>query len=364
MKLLIAAIALMSMFVGESFAADDDIQISRVFGREHPGGRYKHPSSFTQLENGDLYLVFYGGGGEYATDTAVRGARLKKGETEWSEPEVIADTPDRSEGNGVVWQAPDGVVWLFFLTRYGETWSTSRIKAKISKDGAKTWSDPFVLAFEEGMMIRAHPIVLNDGDYLLPIYHETGHDTEMVGPDSTSLFLRFNPRKPVWKKSNPWTETNRIRSRIGNIQPAAVQIDDNYLISYSRRGGGYEGRKDGFLVRSESHDGGRTWSMGEDSPFPNPNAAGDFIKLRNGHLLLVYNDSFSGRSPLTAAISTDNDKTYPYKRNIKEGRGSFAYPTAVQAHDGMIHVVFSSHGRTQINHAAFDESWVLSSKNE
>lgn len=360
MKRLIMMLLIICMMT--AVAADDDIQIRRVFGPEDPGGRYKHPSSITQLDNGDFYLVFYSGGGEYATDTAVHGARLKKGETEWSTPIPIADTPYRSEGNGVIWQAPDGLVWLFYLSRYGETWSTSRIKAKISQDGANTWSDPFMLSFEQGMMVRARPIVLNNGDYLLPIYHETGHDTEMVGPDSTSLFLRYDPRQPEWKKTNPWTETNRIGSRIGNIQPAVVQITDDYLVSYSRRGGGYEPRKDGFLVRSESHDGGYTWSPGEDSQFPNPNAAADFIKLRNGHLLLVYNDSFSGRTPLTAAISTDNDKTYPYRRNIIEGRGSFAYPTAIEADDGKIHVIFTSDGRTVINHATFEESAILSHK--
>ena len=31
------------------------------------------------------------------------------------------------------------------------------------------------------MMVRNRPIVLHDGDYLLPVYHETGHDTEIVG---------------------------------------------------------------------------------------------------------------------------------------------------------------------------------------
>ena len=341
MKVLI--IIIMSMCLMTAVVADEDIQIRRVFGPEDPGGKYKHPSSITQLDNGDFYLVFYSGGGEYATDTAVHGARLKKGETEWSTPKPIADTPYRSEGNAVIWQAPDGLVWLFYLSRYGET-----------------WSDPFMLSFEQGMMVRAHPIVLNNGDYLLPIYHETGHDTELVGPDSTSLFLRYNPKQPEWKKTNPWTETNRVRSRIGNIQPAAVQLTDDYLVSYSRRGGGYDPRKDGFLVRSESHDGGYTWSPGEDSQFPNPNAAADFIKLRNGHLLLVYNDSFSGRTPLTAAISTDNDKTYPYRRNVIEGRGSFAYPTAIEAADGKIHVIFTSDERTVINHATFEESAILS----
>ena len=37
-------------------------------------------------------------------------------------------------------------------------------------------------------MVRGKPIVLKGGDYLPPIYHETGHDQEFVGPDTTSLF--------------------------------------------------------------------------------------------------------------------------------------------------------------------------------
>ena len=329
-----------------------DIVIERVFGPEVPG-RYKHPASITQLRNGDLYLVYYGGAGEYATDTAVYGSRQRKGEREWTPPRVVADTPFRSEGNAVVWQAPDGRVWLFYVTRYGKTWLTSRIKARFSGDGAHTWSDPFVLAFEQGMMVRSHPIVLSSGEYLLPVYHETGHDTELVGPGSTSLFLRYDPANQSWE------ESARIRSRIGNIQPAVVEIRKNHLVAYCRRGGGYDGRPDGRIVRSESTDGGRTWSPGKDSGFPNPNAAIDFIKLRNGHLLLVYNDSVKARTPLAAAISVDQDKSYPYRRSIVEGRGPYAYPSVIQTQDEKIHVMFTSHGRTVINHAVFPEKALL-----
>ncbi len=64
-------------------------------------------------------------------------------------------------------------------------------------------------------------------------------------------------------------------------------------------------------------------------------------------------------NPLAAAISTDNDKGYPYRRNIAEGAGSFAYPVAIQTEDGRIHVIYTSDGRTIINHAAFDESAIL-----
>lgn len=327
--------------------------VKRVFGPEVPTGPYKHPASLTELANGDLYLVYYGGQGEYAIDTGVFGARLKKGAKTWSRPRLLAQDPFRSLGNAVVWQAPDGVVWLFYVVRWGDTWSTSRIQAKISRDGAKTWSDSFVISEMEGAMVRGRPIVLENGDYLLPIYHETGHDTERVGPDSTSRFLRFDPKKREWKESGV------IRSAKGNIQPAVVQMTSDYLIAYCRRGGGYEPVTDGYVVRAESRDGGRTWSEGKDSAFPNPNAAIDFLKLRSGHLLLVYNDSMNDRTPLTAALSTDGDRTWPYRRNIAVGPHDYAYPFAIQTRDGKIHVLFTSHARTVIQHAVFDEAWVM-----
>ena len=329
-----------------------DIVTERVFGPEIPG-KYKHPASITELHNGDLYLVYYGGTGEYSDDSKVRGARRRKSESRWSMPKTIQPQPTFPEGNAVVWQAPDGVVWLFSVTRHGATWSTSRIVARTSTDGAETWTQPVELTTEAGTMVRGRPIVLADGDYLLPIYHETGHDTEHVGADTTSLFLRYDV------KHKRWTESNRITSRLGNLQPAVVAFNARDLICYCRRGADYAPRKDGYLVRSESHDGGRTWSPGVDSRFPNPNSAVDFLRLANGHLLLIYNDSMHHRTPLTAAISTDNDKTYLNRRNLAEGPGDFAYPYAIQTQDAKIHVIYTSDHRSVIDHAVFEESAIL-----
>lgn len=351
-------LALCTMIAFSALGADvestsHDVQITRVFGPETPGGVYKHPASITELDNGDLYLAYYGGSGEYGEDTKDFGSRLKKGESQWSAPVPIADTPWRAEGNPVVWQAPDGLVWLFYVVRYGDTWSDSRIHFKISTDGANTWSDSYLLTLEAGMMVRSQPLALNNGDLLLPIYHETGHDREIVGADTTSLFLRRDA------KTGAWSESNRIRSRMGNLQPSVVQFSDEHLVCYCRRGGGYDPIPDGYAVRSESKDGGRTWSGGIDSIFANPNAALDFIKLKNGHLLMVFNDNMGDRTPLTVAISMDGDQTWPIKRNIAVGPGDYAYPYAIQTKDGKIHIIFTAFERSVINHAVFDEEAIL-----
>ncbi len=333
-------------------AAAAGLRLERVFGPEVATGRYKHPASITELRNGDLYLAYYGGDGEYAPGTGVFGSRLPKTGASWTAPVSIARDPFRSLGNAVVWQAPDGLVWLFYVVRYGPTWSTSRIQGKVSRDNATTWSDAFVVAQDEGMMVRNPPIVLSNGDYLLPIYQETGQNTEVVGADSTSLFLRRDARDGQWRP------TGRISSPNGNIQPAVVELTPRQLVAYCRRGGGYGPTTTGYLVRSESHDGGATWSPGRDSAFPNPNAAIEFLKLRSGALLLVYNDSMTERTPLAAALSTDGDRTYPIRRRLAEGPNSFAYPTGFQAADGTIHIVYTSDQRSVINHATFTEAWL------
>jgi predicted neuraminidase len=333
----------------------NSIRLERLFDPKTPTGEYKHPSSITELSNGDLYLAFFSGRGEYRDNAAaVFGSRQRSGARRWSTPEAIARNPFHSLGNAVPWQAPDGLTWLFYVSRYGELWNDSRITAKISRDNARTWSESFMLTFEAGTMVRNRPIVLPSGEYLLPVYHEVGDDPEAVGPNCTSFFLRYDPR------TQKWTESNRVRSRLGNIQPAPALIEGNHLMAFCRRGGNYEGRPDGWLVKTESWDGGKTWSDGVDSEFPNPNAAIDFLRLRNGHHLLVYNNSFANRTPLTVALSTDGGRTFPHRRDlISETKGDYGYPTAIQTRDDLIHVVFTSDGRTVIQKAVFEESAIL-----
>ena len=166
-------------------------------------------------------------------------------------------------------------------------------------------------------------------------------------------------------KTKTWTESNRIFSANGNLQPAPVQITDNYLIAYCRPGGDFEPNTRRFVIRSESRDGGNTWTKGENSQFPNPNSAIDFIKLAKWPSTgLVFNDTnVDDRMPLTVAISTDNDRSYPHRRNIVNKPGdTAAYPVAIQTRDGKIHVIYTSENRQVVNRATFDESAILGHK--
>src|SRR5215468_916500 len=102
----------LAVATGAGLLHGTDIITERVFGPEIPG-KYKHPAAITELQNGDLYLVYYGGSGEYTDDSTLHEMRRPKGEAKWSAPRPITPRPKSPEGNPVVWQAPDGVVWLF-----------------------------------------------------------------------------------------------------------------------------------------------------------------------------------------------------------------------------------------------------------
>jgi predicted neuraminidase len=338
------------LFLTASGLGMAELRIETLFGPETPTGPYKHPSSITELDNGDLLLAYFGGGGEYELETAVFGSRLESGSKRWTDPVRLAGNPMYSMGNPVIWQAPDRRVWLFFVVRPGATWSTSRIGAKVSDDAGRTWTDTFMITFDEGTMVRSRPIVLHDGHYLLPIYHETGADTEMTAPDTSSIFLRFDPLTKQWSRSNP------VYSRMGNLQAAVVELTPGHLLALCRRGGDYQPGNDGYVVKTESRDGGKTWSPGMETDFPNPNAAVELLRLRNGNLLFIYNHSMERRSPLRAVLSTDGGRTWSRRLDIASGPGSYSYPTAIETRDGRIHVTFTSDGRTVIRRAIFEEN--------
>ena len=109
------------------------------------------------------------------------------------------------------------------------------------------------------------------------------------------------------------------------------------------------------MLRSDSKDGGFSWTDAVRTDFPNPNSAVELIKLKNGHLLLVYNDSMSDRTPLTLAVSTDNGETWPFRRMIAGGDNDFAYPYAIQGSDDKIYLIYTTNSRTSIMLAVFDE---------
>jgi predicted neuraminidase len=296
-----------------------------------------HGSTIAELPAGGMVAAWYAGTREGHPDVSILGARKAPGARSWSTPEVWADTPGKSEGNPVLFVDPHGIVWLFFVTQEEPGWENCRIKLRQSRDGGATWGDVQVWREERGWMPRNKLLVLRSGDILFPLYDERAWQS-VFGYSTDG--------------GTSWHDTARVASEPGNIQPSVVQLSDGSLLALLRDAG-HE-----FLWRTRSRDDGRTWLAAERTTLRNPNSAADMVRLRNGHLVLAFNDSSAKRSPLTIGVSEDEGESWPVRRDLETEDNEFSYPAIIQSQDGLVHVTYT-YKRTHIKHVTFEEAWVL-----
>lgn len=132
---------------------------------------------------------------------------------------------------------------------------------------------------------------------------------------------------------------------------------------------------------SISEDGGYTWSPGRKSHIDGPCSRFHIRRLKSGRLLMINHYDFNeridledilnqgdvkkwkGRSHLTALLSEDDGKTWPYTLLLDE-RNEVSYPDAVEAEDGYIYVTYDWERVTQreILMARFTEEDIIQGK--
>jgi predicted neuraminidase len=388
MKLIVAL--LIGMSLAAQASAQPEIQDIPIFPLQ---AKHVHSSSIVECPNGNLLACwFYGSGERTADDVLIQGARLKKGSDKWSPVFLMADTPDFPDCNPVLFADQKERLWLFWIAVRANRWEQSILKYRLSTDyqgsGAPTWDwqdiillkpgDSFAetikAAFREliteepmwaeyaplystmiietaadkvkrqtGWMTRTHPITLPSGRILLPLYSD-GYNVCLVAISDD------NGRS--WRASKPIVG-------LGPIQPSIVRKRDGTLVAYMRDSGNAPYR----ALISTSTDDGESWSPAIDTNIPNPGSSLEAIALRDGRWVMVYNDTEDGRHSLAAALSDDEGRTWKWRRHI--GRSddrakSFAYPSLIQAADGMLHLTYSykERGQATIRHCRFGPDWV------
>jgi len=303
-----------------------------------------HCSCIIELPSGDLLTCWYAGEDEARPDVAVVISRKPKGGDAWTPAQIVAHTPGKSEGNAILFMMPDGVLWLIYGTIQGKLdgpagpgvrWVTLDLKCRTSTDEGRTWSDIRMLREELGMVVRTKPIVLYNGDVIFGVENKDGRSRFWITSDCGR----------TWHITGP---VPGVRSE----QPTLIQRKDGSLLAYLRP------VDDDFIGRTESSDRGRTWTKATLTDLPNPYAAVDMVKLRDGRLVLAFNNTSKARTPLTLALSEDEGKTWPYKRElIAEPRAEFSYPAIIEDSNGMLHVTYT-HKRVWIGHFRLSPEWI------
>ncbi|MBI5283110.1 MAG: exo-alpha-sialidase [Candidatus Solibacter usitatus] len=356
--------------------------------------KHNHASSILLLPGGNLLVCWYRGSGERtADDVQIMGARRRKGAKSWSAPFVLADQPGFPDTNPTLFLDRDKRVWLIWQTIVANRWETAispyRISSNYARDGVPAWERSDVLLLKPadieklveaaaakykdgpfaeywkrqvekakdkyfarmGWMTRAHPLQLASGRILMPLYSD-GFSFSLVGiSDDKGL---------TWHASQPIIGG-------GNIQPTFAVRKDGAIVAYMRDNGPPPKR----VHVSRSTDNGETWSPAEDTDIPNSGTGLEVINLRDGRWLMINNDTERDRYSLALTISGDEGKTWKWKRHIEldtraDRRGSFHYPSIVQAPDGTIHASYSvfhneipeGQPKKTIRHAHFNLAWV------
>jgi len=356
--------------------------------------KHVHSSSIAQLPNGDFLAVWFHGSGERtANDVVVQGARLKQGDTEWSEVFLAAKTPNVPDCNPVLFVDRNDKLWLFWQSVWANRWERGVLKYRTSTDylgdGPPNWNWQDVMhldpgdefpedlraGFQEigwsqamwaeyahpytrmlieaaadpikrivGWMPRATPLQLENGRFILPLYSDGYNISSTAYSDDDG---------ETWTLSKPIVG-------LGPIQPSIVQKRDGTLVAYMRDSGEAPKR----VQIATSTDNSETWSISTDTDIPNPSSTTVVCVLDDGRWVMILNDTERGRHRLAAAISDDEGETWKAQRYLEEDeteRSGFSYPNLIQARDGLVHVTYSYHrpdGRS-IKHVAFDADWIL-----
>jgi predicted neuraminidase/peroxiredoxin len=301
-----------------------------------------HCSTICQAANGDLLCLWYGGSYESADDQAIFLARKRPDDKRWSTPQVLLQNAAAPPGNGVIFRDTTDKLWIVWCRmdgtrpmRRGSGWDRCRLFARTSGDHGATWSEDRPLFDEELWCVpRNPPIVLADKTLLLPV---EGLEGKVEG----SYFLRLPAGSSSWQRAG-FTD--------GGSQPAVAQRADGSILALLRHAK--------HITQIESSDGGQTWTKAVDSPLPNPDAGITMTRLTNGHLVLVYNDTPTSRTPLSIARSLDEGRTWEKPLQLESNPGEYSYPCIIQAADGRIHVTYT-YRRYTIKHVELNEDWLV-----
>jgi len=357
-------------------------------------GKHVHSSSIVETPSGDLLACWFHGSGERtADDVIIQGSRLKKGAEVWDPVFLMADTPEFPDCNPVLFIDKNKRLWLFWTAVLAHRWEKSILKYRISdnylnegppewswqdvitlkpgenfakavKDGfnetaeeslwaeyAPSYTDMIIEAARDpikrqlGWMTRTHPLILQSGRIILPLYS----DGFCLGLTAIS-----DDNGETWKAGLPMVGP-------GLNQPSIVLKKNGTLVAFLRDEGAVQTR----VMSSQSIDNGQSWSYAEKTEIPTPCSSLEVIVLKNGGWVMVYNDTEEGRHRLAAALSDDEGKTWKWKNYIKQGekgKYSFSYPSLIQTEDGLIHVTYSySDGVNKtIKHTFFNVDWIKS----
>jgi predicted neuraminidase len=99
------------------------------------------------------------------------------------------------------------------------------------------------------------------------------------------------------------------------------------------------------IAVADSFDNGVNWTQARFLNLPNNNSGIDAVTLKDGRIVMIFNDTTVGRTPLSLAISTDGEHFRVFA-TLEDAVGQYSYPALIQATDGSLEMTYTWQRKT------------------
>ncbi|MFO1208412.1 MAG: exo-alpha-sialidase [Amaricoccus sp.] len=356
---------------------------------------HNHAAFLQWLSDGTLACAWFGGTLEGRSDIFIHVATLAPGADTWSAADRVSDDSDRSEQNPVVFTDPEtGELGLFHTAQPGGRQEECVVRYRPlvrGRDGIHSGAAQ-TLSLPKGTFIRAQVTLRDDGAWMLPLFLcRTSPGARWTGSHDIAAVATSSDRGATW-------DIVEVPESTGCVHMTLVPLNGGRIAAFFRR------RQADYVHRTESTDGGRSWSVPEATDVPNNNSSIVAVALGDGRVALLCNpvnadqsgarreslydelgegddgrsDPVGGvraiwgvpRAPLTLCLSDDGGRTFPLRRVVEDGPGTclsnnaldgenkeLSYPAMVEGPDGRLHLAFTFHRRA-IKHVVLDHGWI------
>lgn len=351
-----------------------------------------HAAFIERLEGDTLACLWFGGTLEGKSDISVYSSVLSPGAAGWGAAARLSDDPDRSEQNPVLWRDGAGMLHLFHTAQPSGNQDECVIRARpVTFDGTLRGGAPRDIALPKGSFIRGRFVQRRDGAWMMPVFRCISRAGERWnGSHDTAAVAVSHDNGQTWDMA-------AVPGSVGSVHMTIVPLDGDHMVAFYRR------RQSDFVHRSESMDGGFTWSAPTPTDVPNNNSSINVIRLADGRLAMVCNpisaamsadrrvslydeieegddrpDATGGcapiwgvpRAPLALCVSGDGGKTWPLRSIIDDSSGSclsnnsedgrnkeLSYPYLLEGRGGELHVAYT-YFRRAIKYVRLPAGWI------
>lgn len=276
-----------------------------------------------ELKDGTLLLAWskFSGSEDHAT-AIIAAKKSKDGGKTWGDEFVLQENTGKQNVMSVsMWRIQSGKILFFFLQKNAD--DDLQLFVRESADDAKTWSEPRRITQGPGyhIMNNARLLELKDGRILAPIAYspDIGKDYK----NQVCFCYDSDDEGKTWKKAPGEV---RLKNSAA-MEPGLVERSDGSILMIIRT-------SLDRIYQSVSKNRGETWSEATPMDLVSPAAPATITTMPNGKdMMIVWNNNplgnkagWQSRTPLTAAISHDDGKTWQNFKNLANDPDSgYAY---------------------------------------